>query len=155
MVIENFGENPEFPLEEFAVHVAEGMKSALGVPLSRGDGPVGALIVAFRRSHSISQEDIDLATALASFASVAIENARLLTELSTERDNVEQRAIELQQKNAEVERANRLKSEFVANMSHELRTPLNSILALSQILADRLDGELNDEQVEAGWYHRA
>lgn len=148
VVIENFGENPEFPVEEFAVHATEGMKAALGVPLSRGDSPVGALIVAFRRSHVISQEDIDLATALASFASVAIENARLLTELSTERDIVGQRAVELQQKNAEVERANRLKSEFVANMSHELRTPLNSILALSQILADRLDGDLNEEQAK-------
>jgi signal transduction histidine kinase/DNA-binding response OmpR family regulator/putative methionine-R-sulfoxide reductase with GAF domain len=146
LVIENFGENPEFPTEEFAVHAAENMKSALGVPLSSGDGPVGALIVAFRRAYSITQEDIDLATALASFASVAIENARLLGELSAERDNVAQRAVELQQKNAEVERANRLKSEFVANMSHELRTPLNSILALSQILSDRLDGDLNAEQ---------
>ena len=56
------------------------------------------------------------------------------------------RARELEEKNREVERATRLKSEFVANMSHELRTPLNSILALSQIMGDELDGTLNEEQ---------
>ncbi len=148
VVIENFGENPDFPSEEFPVQVAEGVKATLGVPLFRKDKPVGALIVSFRRTRTISAEEIDLASALADYASVAIENARLLGELSTERDIVAQRAIELQEKNAEVERANRLKSEFVANMSHELRTPLNSILALSQILSDRLDGDLNEEQTK-------
>jgi signal transduction histidine kinase/DNA-binding response OmpR family regulator len=146
VVIENLGENPEVPPEEFPIHMAEGAKAALGVPLFRNDRPVGALIVSFRRPHTFSAEEIDLATALAAYASVAIENARLLSELAAERDVVAQRAVELQEKNAEVERANRLKSDFVANMSHELRTPLNSILALSQILQDRLDGELNEEQ---------
>ncbi len=42
----------------------------------------------------------------------------------------------LEQKNVEVERANRLKSEFLANMSHELRTPLNSIIGFSDLLLD-------------------
>lgn len=42
--------------------------------------------------------------------------------------------------------SDRLKSEFLANMSHELRTPLNSIIALSDILLARMDGDLTDEQ---------
>jgi signal transduction histidine kinase len=53
---------------------------------------------------------------------------------------------EIDEKNIELARVSHLKSAFLANMSHELRTPLNSILALSQILLDRIDGDLAPEQ---------
>ncbi|MBA7578790.1 Non-motile and phage-resistance protein [subsurface metagenome] len=46
------------------------------------------------------------------------------------------------------EEANRAKSDFLANMSHELRTPLNSILGFSEVLQDRMFGELNEKQQE-------
>ncbi len=42
----------------------------------------------------------------------------------------------------------RYKSEFLANMSHELRTPLNSILGFSEVLQDKMFGELNEKQEE-------
>jgi signal transduction histidine kinase len=42
--------------------------------------------------------------------------------------------------------ASKAKSEFLANMSHELRTPLNSILGFSEVLMDRMFGDLNDKQ---------
>jgi DNA-binding response OmpR family regulator len=53
---------------------------------------------------------------------------------------------EVQQKNAELVQANRLKTEFLANMSHELRTPLNSIIGFTEVLIDEKFGGLNERQ---------
>jgi signal transduction histidine kinase len=44
--------------------------------------------------------------------------------------------------------ANQHKSEFLANMSHELRTPLNAIIGFSEVLAERMFGEVNEKQAE-------
>ena len=56
---------------------------------------------------------------------------------------------QLQQTNAELVRANRLKDEFLANMSHELRTPLNAILGMTEGLQEQVFGEINPKQLKA------
>jgi signal transduction histidine kinase len=48
----------------------------------------------------------------------------------------------------ELEAASQHKSEFLANMSHELRTPLNAIIGFSEVLTERMFGELNEKQEE-------
>ncbi|MEZ4869206.1 MAG: response regulator [Caldilineaceae bacterium] len=53
---------------------------------------------------------------------------------------------ELDEKADHLRRADEMKSRFLSNMSHEFRTPLNSILALTRLMLDRLDGELTSEQ---------
>jgi signal transduction histidine kinase len=63
---------------------------------------------------------------------------------------------ELDEKAEYLRHADLLKSTFLSHMSHEFRTPLNSIMALSKILEDRLDGPLTDEQTkQVSFIHRA
>lgn len=66
------------------------------------------------------------------------------------RDITDRRGIErtLQEKNAELERANQAKDRFLASMSHELRTPLNGIIGFAEFLSDGKPGPLNDKQKE-------
>ena len=61
---------------------------------------------------------------------------------------LEKNQIRLQESNLLLENANRHKSEFLANMSHELRTPLNSIIGFSELLKEKIFGDINPKQTE-------
>ena len=77
---------------------------------------------------------VNLLQTFATQSALAIQNARLFREI--------------EDKSRQIEAANRQKSEFLANMSHELRTPLNAIIGFSEVLGERLFGELNEKQAE-------
>jgi CheY-like chemotaxis protein/signal transduction histidine kinase/HAMP domain-containing protein len=80
------------------------------------------------------------------------QKARLLAaqnaEVERKNTEIEQARRAVEEKAAELALTSRYKSEFLANMSHELRTPLNSILVLGQQLADNVDGNLSERQIE-------
>ncbi|MGD9572858.1 MAG: ATP-binding protein [Thermoleophilia bacterium] len=54
----------------------------------------------------------------------------------------------LEERGRELEVASRHKSEFIATMSHELRTPLNAVIGFSEVLRERMFGELNERQAD-------
>jgi signal transduction histidine kinase/ActR/RegA family two-component response regulator len=111
-----------------------GWRSMLAVPLVRESRILGALVVRRRTTGEFSEQITELLETFASQSALAIHNARLFQELAL--------------KTHELEIASRHKSEFLASMSHELRTPLNAVIGFSEVLLDRLFGELNDKQME-------
>ncbi len=111
-----------------------GYRSVLAVPLLREERIMGALTVWRKETGSFSTEVVNLLQTFATQSALAIQNARLFREI--------------EDKSRQIEAANRHKSEFLANMSHELRTPLNAIIGFSEVLGERLFGELNDKQAE-------
>jgi signal transduction histidine kinase/DNA-binding response OmpR family regulator len=109
-----------------------GWRSLLAVPIRREERIIGALVVRRRTPGGFSEEIVDLLETFASQSALAILNARLFQEL--------------ERKGAELEVASRHKSEFLASMSHELRTPLNAVIGFSEVLLERMFGDLNARQ---------
>ena len=111
-----------------------GFRASLAVPLLREDRIIGGLVVRRKSIGEFRPEVIELLKTFATQSVLAIQNARLFREI--------------EEKSKQIEAANRHKSEFLANMSHELRTPLNAIIGFSEVLQEKLFGELNEKQAE-------
>jgi signal transduction histidine kinase/DNA-binding response OmpR family regulator len=96
--------------------------------------------------EEMQQQNQELLRAMSELRERQDELVRLNRELEDTNRGVVALYAELDEKADHLRRADEMKSRFLSNMSHEFRTPLNSIRALSQLLLDRLDGELTGEQ---------
>jgi signal transduction histidine kinase len=114
--------------------IESGIRALVAVPMVREGELIGCLGVSRNRPGDFPAETIELLRTFATQSALAIQNARLFHEIAD--------------KSAQLEAASRHKSEFLANMSHELRTPLNAVIGFSEVLLQRMFGELNDKQDE-------
>ncbi|HKB25057.1 MAG TPA: PAS domain S-box protein [Methylomirabilota bacterium] len=133
------------------------------VPLVAGDRVIGVASADNKTTRRpITPASVELFTLVCQQLATALEEARLYAEGRGREQEIaarnreltealEQNARllrELEEKSTQLEVASRHKSEFLANMSHELRTPLNAIIGFSEVLLERMFGELNAKQEE-------
>ena len=112
----------------------DGWRSVVAVPMLREERIIGSLVVRRKGTGDFTEEALDLLETFASQSALALLNAQLFTAL--------------QERSAQLEVASRHKSEFLASMSHELRTPLNAVLGFSEVLLERMFGDINEKQEE-------
>jgi signal transduction histidine kinase/ActR/RegA family two-component response regulator len=112
----------------------DGWRSVVAVPMLREERIIGSLVVRRKSTGDFTEETLDLLETFASQSALALLNAQLFTTLH--------------ERSAELEVASRHKSEFLASMSHELRTPLNAVLGFSEVLLERMFGDINERQEE-------
>jgi signal transduction histidine kinase len=123
--------DPEYGMGE--LQKRSGYRTMLGVPLLRDGVSIGLLSLNRTTVRPFTDKQIELVTAFADQAVIAIENVRLFDEI--------------QDKSRQLEEASQHKSQFLANMSHELRTPLNAILGYTELMADGAYGEPSEKML--------
>ena len=114
--------------------IESGVRAILAVPMVREGHLIGCLVVSRNCAGNFPAETVELLRTFGTQSALAIQNARLFHEIAD--------------KSRQLEAASRHKSEFLANMSHELRTPLNAIIGFSEVLAEKMFGDVNDKQAE-------
>lgn len=130
LVINNVQTDSKSALADF--FSTHSLVSYLGLPLIAKGEILGTLSLLTKEEHQFSHAEVEFLTTLAGQAAIAIHNSQLY----------EQRQIQA----IELEKANKAKDEFLGFVSHELKTPVNTISGYTQLMLDRMVGEITQEQ---------
>ena len=114
------------------VYELVGDHSVMVAPMLWEGRAIGTILVSRVPPRAFADDEVALLITFADQAVIAIQNSRLFHEI--------------EDKSRQLEAANQHKSEFLANMSHELRTPLNAVIGFSEVLIERMFGDLNEKQ---------
>lgn len=126
---------PEIPKELASdIQKETGFKKIIITPLVAERKIIGAL-VGISTNQFIDESSVGVLENFTNQSALALDSAMLIEELKY--------------KNIELERANRIKSEFLAVMSHELRTPLTAVIGFSELLLEEVLGPVNHDQKES------
>jgi len=123
--IPDIREEPPNPIN--AIILRAGYRAQLAAPLTQRGQIVGLLVVRRRDPGRFPKGTVDLIKTFAAQSGLAMQNARLFSEID--------------EKSHQLEAESKHKSQFLANMSHELRTPLNAIIGYTELILDNIYGE--------------
>jgi len=118
-------------------------KAWVAVPLKVKDRVLGSLMVDRIQAHSLTQDDLELMMTVAHQVAIALDNASAYEQIEDLNMGLE---VKVRERTAELEQADRVRSQFLSHVSHELKTPLTSIEGFLQNLLDGLTGPLNEKQ---------
>ena len=118
-------------------------KALIAVPLKAKDRIIGSLTVDRVQEHSLTQDDLELMITVANHVAIALDNASAYEQIEELNLGLESK---VRERTAELEQADRLRSQFLSHVSHELKTPLTSIKGFLQNMLDGLTGPLNEKQ---------
>ncbi len=141
--------NPDYDFVDEAIHAwLKEMAMEMYVPVTGGNTMDGLFAIGPKRSGVPYQPgELELIQILADQTVVAVQNARLYSELGDQNEQINQLNVDLVHQNERLEVMDQVKSDFITIASHELRTPLTQVKGYADILsAMNEENALSQEQ---------